>query len=196
MMHRGGRGEVRRADGEGEEIEKYLRVSRPFLVSCFLLLENTIKCPTGVEPCTFKNIKPPAELMPLFIHRPNHSISAPSGSCKCLNREVCLIIVKTPWGIWKLIPVNLRNAAALCPSFLGGNKISFSLAQPHSLPASLLLFPDFYFFFLPVLSTLLHISFICFPLQLKPKVLALTFFHKCLLPHFSCWPLRIWSQTP
>lgn len=77
----------------------------------------------------------------------NHWIRVLSGSWKRLNRELCVKIVKAPWGIRPLIPVNLRNAAAQCPSFLSGNKIS----------------PPFLFFTLSLLLSDVFPTFSSFP---------------------------------
>lgn len=77
----------------------------------------------------------------------NHWISVLSGSWKHLNREPCVKMVKAPWGIRPLIPVNLRNAAAQCPSFLSGNKIS----------------PPFLFFTLSLLLSDVFPTFSSFP---------------------------------
>ena len=83
-------------------------------------------------------------------------------------------------GIQPLIPINLRNAAAQCPSFLRGNQISLSPS-----------FKFFSFFFLSHYNFLsfsahLHFTFICFPLFTQtPKYL------KAFLPlPFARWALQ------
>lgn len=76
--------------------------------------------------------------------------------------------VRVPLGTRPLILINLGNAAAQCPSFLSGNKISLSVS--HSSPAFSLLF-------LPFLFTHLHFSFICFPLLLRPQIFESVSFH-------------------
>lgn len=57
-----------------------------------------------------------------------------SDSCKHLNRELCVKKCKSTFGNTALILINLRNAAAQCPRFRNGNKISLSLALTLLLP--------------------------------------------------------------
>lgn len=107
----------------------------------------------------------------------NHRISVLSGSWKHLNRELCVKIVKAPWGIRPLIPVNLRNAAAQCPSFLSGNKISPLLFSFSPFLSSFLTFSQLFFFssssFCTLLSSVFHFNS-------NPKYLRV---------HPSLWPV-------